>query len=127
MTPTPRRRLALALMALLAGWLSASVFLWGTQYKTSLYPEHRSSWDQVPFAKLLSERERPSEAHFTSADTLLKASGACLVGVFLLSRAGHAARRGLKASKLSLPPLPSPRELPFLFILWSRPPPLRGW
>lgn len=38
--------------------LAAAVFLWGLEYKVSLYPGHEAK--RIPIAKLLSERERPA-------------------------------------------------------------------
>lgn len=48
--------------------LCASVFVWGTQYKVSLYNNGQMSSTGTPEAKLLSEQERPAVS--TQADTL---------------------------------------------------------
>jgi hypothetical protein len=53
------KRLTLALMTLAVACLASAVFLWGTEYKVSLYPHHLKSQPAVPVAKFLSERERP--------------------------------------------------------------------
>ena len=59
------RKLALAACAALTTVLAASVFLWGVEYKCSLYPTPFRALHSVPVAKLLSERERPRQASTT--------------------------------------------------------------
>ncbi len=68
MTPlvTARReRLPLGLLVVLA-----AVFLWGYQYKLSLYHDAGRIHSAAPPAKLLSETERPSSARATLVTTL---------------------------------------------------------
>ena len=40
--------------------LAACVFLWGLEYKLSLYFPPQATYHQVPIAKLLSKNEQPS-------------------------------------------------------------------
>lgn len=75
------KRLALALMTLAVACLASAVFLWGTEYKVSLYPHGHRSRPAVPFAKLLSERERPA----TGSEVALRAGGQALITLFSLS------------------------------------------
>jgi hypothetical protein len=76
-----RRKLVLMVIAI--GVLAASVLAWGTEYKVSLYRRgHRESRHSVPFAKLLSEKERPAAAHPADARPTLQSAAA---GLTLLS------------------------------------------
>lgn len=52
-----RLMLALSMMAVV---LAAAVFLWGAEYKCSLYHGQRQKHPRIAIAKLLSERERPA-------------------------------------------------------------------
>lgn len=65
---TNQLTLALALTA--AAVLAATVLLWGTEYKCSLYHRHPEKHTPVAMAKLLSERERPQA---TNQATLVSA------------------------------------------------------
>lgn len=42
--------------------LASAVFLWGAEYKCSLYHAHPQKHARVPMARLLSEKERPVAA-----------------------------------------------------------------
>ncbi len=59
------RQLTLILMVMATGLLAAAVLLWGTEYKLSLY--HHRKPVKVPYAKLLSEKERPAGVDVLSA------------------------------------------------------------
>jgi hypothetical protein len=55
-------------MPLVALFVALSVVSWGTKYKTSLYPEPAKKPHPVAFAKLLSEKERPSADEKAAAE-----------------------------------------------------------
>ena len=59
MRPTHTRQLTLFLSLMATALLAAAVFLWGAEYKCSLYHAHPPKHTPVPMAKLLSEKERP--------------------------------------------------------------------
>ena len=81
MNRTLTKRLTLALMTFAVACLASAVFLWGTEYKVSLYPHHLRSRPAVPFAKLLSERERPAA---TASAAPLQAGTQALITFFVL-------------------------------------------
>ncbi len=73
-----QRRFATRFWALLPIALGLSVFLWGLQYKLSLYDPPKAASHQVPMAKLLSKNEQSSvsdksiSAHGKDSATILR-------------------------------------------------------
>ncbi|MGC2620761.1 MAG: hypothetical protein WA414_17070 [Acidobacteriaceae bacterium] len=78
--------------------LAAAVFLWGLEYKVSLYPGHGSSRVQV--AKLLSERERP----VTAAASITAQRSATPVLVWLAWMLAVANFSRLRMRRVATPP-----------------------
>ncbi|HTV82753.1 MAG TPA: hypothetical protein VME18_08900 [Acidobacteriaceae bacterium] len=75
----------LVLLVIVVGVLAASVFAWGTEYKISLYPtRHHESRDPVPFAKLLSEKERPAAGHCVDVCMTVQTSAAAMMLLVLV-------------------------------------------
>lgn len=116
------KKLALVLMGAFVALLAAAVFLWGVQYKVSLYPIQRRT-PTVPVAKLLSEKERPA-AHPAAKRLALKPSHIARCSFVLLL----AARFPVGRPAFRLAPLPlrlrhSSRLLPALYRFSFRPPP----
>lgn len=117
------RQRRLVLMVVAAGVLAVSVLAWGTEYKVSLYPaQHRESREPVPFAKLLSERERPLASHGFDAYTAIRTAAA--LTVLLFASAVRQPRCSRDAWILGLVPRPNSLRLPCLSHLWFRPPPV---
>ncbi len=116
-----RRAILLALGLLM---LSAAVFGWGLQYKLSLYQGKDSISHQIPKAKLLSQKERPTMGQASvlpnepQAFNLLPA----LIMVTVASGLFQAAARYVRTGSLerSRPPLP-----PCLEAIFLRPPPVQ--
>ena len=75
------KRPTLALLIFAVACLASAVFLWGTEYKVSLYPKHHKTQQAVPIAKLLSERERPAVA----AEAPSRADALALTALFSLT------------------------------------------
>lgn len=84
--------LALSIMGVMA--LAASILVWGSEYKCSLYHRHPEKHTRIPVAKLLSERERPvaAEAMEVVRASLLQAAsfavGVLLFGLFCVAQPG---------------------------------------
>jgi hypothetical protein len=113
----------LVLMVIAVGVLAASVLAWGTEYKVSLYHTHqRESRHPVPFAKLLSEKERPNAAHSMDAQAALQSVAAAFT-LLLFVLAIHDPRRVGEAWILRLRPGYPARQTPCLSCFWFRPPP----
>lgn len=100
------KQLTLILPVMGTAVLALTVFLWGVEYKCSLYPVHGKTPTSVPVAKLLSERERPAPgAHRNSLRAPL--SLAALFALWLLT---VPTLRTLRAgfNPTLLPTLPTP-------------------
>ncbi|MGA7884412.1 MAG: hypothetical protein WCA44_01625 [Acidobacteriaceae bacterium] len=86
-------------MAIAISLLAASVLAWGTEYKLSLYPTpQRESRSSVPFAKLLSEKQRRTVAHDADMRPAIQAAAAAFTLLLFLavifdSRCSHELRR----------------------------------
>jgi hypothetical protein len=116
-----RRAFVLALGLLT---LSAAVFGWGLQYKLSLYRGRDSIAQQIPEAKLLSQKERPATGHAVSVRPselpvfpLFPALIIVMVACGLFQSAARYVRTG--SLERSRPPLP-----PCLQAIFLRPPPV---
>lgn len=117
------KRLALGLITFAVVCLAAAVFLWGTEYKVSLYPHGYKSRPAVPSAKLLSERERPASVTqaVEPADTLALAA---FFSLTLLTLALREEETELFPSDiLRRRTVASIRRTPCLFHFSFRPPP----
>ncbi|MGA7522955.1 MAG: hypothetical protein WBW84_10765 [Acidobacteriaceae bacterium] len=117
------KRLTLALMTFAVVCLASAVFLWGTEYKVSLYPRHLKPQPAVPFAKLLSERERPA----SGTEAVSRADALPLITFFSPALLTTALLRE-KAEPFLVVPLwgraiPSIRKTPWLIHFSFRPPP----
>lgn len=111
----------LLLIATTAAILAASVFLWGTEYKLSLYPQGRTARVAIPYAKLLSERERPAVVHVNLAT--FRSLAAPTLALILCA---PAIRDSRKAFTFAAPALFGDPAVSHLFRfppLWFRPPP----
>jgi hypothetical protein len=119
-----RRRLVLMVIAI--GVLAASVFAWGTEYKVSLYPSgHRESRHAVPFAKLLSEKERPAPDRTAVARPTLRSAAAAFT-FLLLALATPDPRRGPENWLQRLRSHPAFPQFPCLGRFGLRGPPTAG-
>jgi hypothetical protein len=101
--------------------LAFAVFGWGLHSKLSLYHVRTGASETVPIAKLLSERERPSDTtqHCDSNPCDLHAA-ALAVSVALMPR--PAQQTGVAPPRRESPPLPS-RTLALKGPSLRRPPP----
>ncbi len=118
------RRLTLAIYATVAAALAATVFLWGLEYKCSLYPLPSRVLHSVPVAKLLSERERPVKVQATQLARAPVAMAATFVLWLWFAEWLRNRRAGLRPEPL--PPQPKcdgPRICSLARFL-SRPPPV---
>ena len=112
------------LLALGLLMLSAAVFGWGLQYKLSLYHGKDATSHQIPEAKLLSQKERPTTGQAVSArPSELPAFPLFPVLIIVTVASGlfQAAARYVRTGSLerSRPPLP-----PCLQAIFLRPPPV---
>ena len=102
--------------------LSAAVFGWGLQYKLSLYKGKDSISHQIPEAKLLSQKERPTADQAVSVRPapmpvlLFPVLMVAAIASGLFQAAARYARTG--SIERSRPPLP-----PCLHAILFRPPP----
>ncbi|HEX3660694.1 MAG TPA: hypothetical protein VHU89_04650 [Acidobacteriaceae bacterium] len=117
------KRLTLALMTFAVACLASAVFLWGTEYKVSLYPHHLKPQPAVPFAKLLSEQERPA----SEVEAVPRAGAPALIAFFSLGWLTFARPREESEPFRVMPlrgrTLPSIRKTPWLIHFSFRPPP----
>jgi hypothetical protein len=111
------------LLALSLLMLSAAVFGWGLQYKLSLYHRKDPISHQIPEAKLLSQKERPTANQAVSVRPsplsvfpLFPVLMIAAVASGLFRAAARYARIG--SVERSLPPFP-----PCLQAIFLRPPP----
>jgi hypothetical protein len=86
MKRTHAKQLTMALSLIAPFVLAAAVFLWGSEYKCSLYHRHPDKGSRIAIAKLLSERERRMPAavavvHAPLSDTAFFALGLALDGL----------------------------------------------
>jgi len=95
----------LVLMGSFVALLAAAVFLWGVEYKVSLYPVQRKA-PTVPVAKLLSEKERPAANPVAMSLGLRLSLAACCTFLLLLAARLRFRRAGFRSA-----PLPSPAKL----------------
>lgn len=119
----PTRKLALALSTAAMAVLAAAVFVWGVEFKCSLYHRHPEKHPQVAAAKLLSEKERPLR---NCADNLLRAPLVPVVSLAfsLLLTAWHRDQRiRLRAAALMSPALLVGLRVSCLIHFCFRPPP----
>lgn len=117
------RKLALLVSVAATTVLAAAVFLWGLEYKCSLYSVPSQSLHSVPIAKLLSERERPPQAR--AADPMRAAFLLASFFSFLLWVLGRArdCRPGLHAIPLRQLRVCHGFRVSSLPPFFSRPPP----
>lgn len=103
--------------------LAATVFLWGAQYKCSLYHAHPNRHPKIAMAKLLSERERPEANH--GVKTL--PTRLALVVLFAHGQSETVPiqnrRTGLRTTPLSPPGTDSALRISFQTHFSFRPPP----
>ena len=119
--PTPKLTLPFSITAIAV--LAAAVFLWGVEFKCSLYHRHPEKHPPVAVAKLLSEKERPLR---NCADNLLRAPLALVVSLAfsLLLTAWHRNQRiRLRAAALMSPALFVGLRVSCLIHFCFRPPP----
>jgi hypothetical protein len=118
------RQITLAITAVAVAVLALAVFLWGVEYKMSLYPAQRPAPTRVPMAKLLSESERPASRQAASSLRTTVSLGLFFtLGLFLTSwLRGHRAGPQLRAA-LSASPADGPRRSA-MHHFFFRPPPL---
>lgn len=105
--------------------VAISVFLWGTQYKLSLYDPPQTASHQVPIAKLLSKKEQPNIPS-DSAAIVRTVSSALATGILLLLFLGALS---CKQPCLRVAPVADTLPgFPYLHIpnLFVRPPPSLG-
>ncbi|HEX4037448.1 MAG TPA: hypothetical protein VHX37_05260 [Acidobacteriaceae bacterium] len=123
----PTRQLTLALSVTAAMVLAATVVLWGSEYKCSLYHGHPAQHARVAVAKLRSEKERPMAMRSTRRiqAPLPQAVFFALGGVLLsgLSRTPHA---DFDRPALTAPIELAGRRIPCLIHFSFRPPPALG-
>jgi hypothetical protein len=117
------RQIALALPTMVTLTLAAAVFLWGAQYKCSLYHAHPNRHPRIAMAKLLSERERPDTNN--GAKSL---PGRLARVVFFAPQQSETApiqdrRTGLLSTPLSPPGTGSALRISFQTHFSFRPPP----
>lgn len=111
-------------MAIAAGLLATSVLVWGTEYKVSLYPaQQRESREPVPFAKLLSEKERPVASHGIDAYTAVRFAAAAVALLLLFAPAIRDPRLIRETRLQRLRPRSDARQVSSLSYFWFRPPP----
>ena len=88
------QQLTLTLSVIATVVLAAAVFVWGSEYKCSLYHRHPEEHTRVPIAKLLSERERPAaenpaaSLHAPLPQATFLALGIALLALFHTVRPG---------------------------------------
>lgn len=89
------KQLNLALSVIATIGLAAAVFLWGSEYKCSLYHKHPERHARIATAKLLSEQERPMAAEKTLSlraplpQAVFFALGVLLFGLFRITPMGR--------------------------------------
>jgi hypothetical protein len=116
------RKFTLVLMVVFYALLAAAVFLWGTEYKVSLYPVQRKA-STVPVAKLLSEKERPAARPI--AETLhrrLSLPASCAFLLLLAVRLRNR-RASFRFAPLTSPARPIGHRIASLIHFSFRPPP----
>jgi hypothetical protein len=115
-------KLAVAIPAAAAMMLAAAVFLWGLEYKCSLYPAPSRLPHSVPVAKLLSERERPVKVQAVRITRPLLAITPAFLWWFCVVRLRIRHAR-LHAEPLRLPRLAGALQISALTHFSFRPPP----
>jgi hypothetical protein len=118
------RRLTLAIYATVAAALAATVFLWGLEYKCSLYPLPSHVLQSVPVAKLLSERERPVKVQATHLARAPLAMAATFVLWLLFADWFRNRCAGLRPEPLPLQPTCAGLRFCSLARFLPRPPPV---
>lgn len=118
-----RKQLTLALPMLGAMVLAAAVFVWGSQYKCSLYHRHPEKHARIPVAKLLSERERPVAAQETASTHAPLLQAVFPAFGLLLSALFRTVRPGFDRVVLAIQSDIWPRRTPSLIHFSFRPPP----
>lgn len=116
------KHFVLALMATGVVALAAAVFLWGVEYKISLYPSPGAA-TRMPKAKLLSEEERP-QATASLHPQIVRFNAPLLLTLLLLSAALIAGTRpGQTVMRLAQPSFFIPPCSSCFTHFWFRPPP----
>jgi hypothetical protein len=116
------KRLTLALMALAVACLASAVFLWGTEYKCSLYHKHPDRHPRITMAKLLSERERPAGGAVPSVRASLPQTVFVALAMLVPGLFGRT-RVGFDPILLPAPGVPAIDRSRFLIHFSFRPPP----
>ncbi len=118
------RRLTLAIYAVVAAALAASVFLWGLEYKCSLYLLPSRALHSLPVAKLLSERERPVKVRaMQHVRAPLSVAATFLLWLLLVARF-RSRRAGLRSEPLPLQRICDGLRVCSLTHFSFRPPPV---
>lgn len=110
----------LTLSVIITVLLAAAVFVWGSEYKCSLYYGHSESRSPIPVAKLLSERERAAPA--ASVDVRLDQAGFFALAVLLFGFF-RGIRAGFNRVPVPVPNHPSVDRSCCLIHFSFRPPP----
>ncbi len=103
--------------------LASAVFLWGTEYKCSLYHKHLKKHPRIAAAKLLSEQERRVTVH-SAASARFPLSEAVRFAPGML-RTTHLCRKQAGMDPIPLPRSHEPATNRRAFLIHSsvRPPP----
>jgi hypothetical protein len=112
------------LLALGLLMLSAAVFGWGLQYKLSLYHGKDSISHQIPEAKLLSQKERPTTGQVVSVRPAELPAFHLFPALIIVTAASglfQAAARYVRTGSLERSRAPLP---PCLQAIFLRPPPV---
>ncbi|MGA8111006.1 MAG: hypothetical protein WBD46_08725 [Acidobacteriaceae bacterium] len=117
------KQLALALSVMATAVLAMTVFVWGSEYKCSLYHKHPERHPRIAVAKLLSERERPAAAEtVASARAPLSQAVFIALGVLLFGPL-RGTRPGLDRVFLVVRNETAAGKTALLIHFSSRPPP----
>jgi hypothetical protein len=119
-TGKPALAISMAAMAVLA----IAVFLWGLEYKCSLYHRHPEKRQRVVAAKLLSEKERPRTTPAASFLRVPLVSVTALIFLFHGIRRHRDLRTGLRFAPTVLPTIFGGHRSPSLIYFSFRPPPI---
>jgi len=125
MNSAPKSRALFLRLPFVALFVAFSVINWGTDYKTSLYPEPAKEHHLVAIAKLLSENERPSANQKLAAasPSAERSSGSAASPAWFATWSRPTAFYQPKQCKPGAVPPPLPEaSTKFLFY---RPPPAR--
>jgi hypothetical protein len=117
-------QLALAFSVAAATLLAATVVLWGSEYKCSLYHQHPPQHARIATAKLLSENERPEKTHITSRTPTLPTQAMFFpVAGPLFFSSLRRRRMGFDRMAVALENESQARRVPCLIHFAFRPPP----